>query len=304
MKKIKIALCVLVSFLITGTLFAAQNKIAAGDQLSIWVKGESDLSVTRVVSNDGSINLPLIGSIGVSGLSSGGASRVIVEMLEDGYLRDPLVQVTLKNNNRKKKHNSRYPTQARPISGIDYQKPSNINQVSSNNNYATSNINVSAANSGKRIYVIDRETGKGINGVAFFMGSRIYQSNRLGQIDLKSATGNIIVIADGYKIISGDFQSFLKPDNHSQIALSKVKLAEKITFHVIDAYSKKPLRAVEVVLDDMKVKTNSKGTFNIKLIKREFGEISLRKKGYQNKKQVVDFKGPETRLILMMRNKR
>lgn len=285
MKRVKIIFFVCIALLVSGALFAAQKKIVAGDQLSIWVKGEPDLSVAQVVARDGSINMPLIGSVGVTGLSTGGAARVIVEMLEDGYLRDPLVQVTIKN---KKKKNSKYVAKASPLQAGRYN--------------STPIKNVSNMNSSQRIQVIDSETGKGVNGVALFMGSRIYQSNRLGQIDLKSSTGKIILIADGYQIISGDFQGSLKSGNPSQIVLNRVKLAESITFHVIDAYTKRPIRGVEVVLDSMKIKTNSKGTFKIKLIKREFGEISLRKKGYKHQKQVVDFKGPVTRLILLMRN--
>jgi len=40
------------------------------------------------------------------------------------------------------------------------------------------------------------------------------------------------------------------------------------------------------------------------MIKKEFGEISLRKRGYKHQRQIVDYKGPETRLLLLMRNKR
>ena len=136
------------------------------------------------------------------------------------------------------------------------------------------------------------------------MGGRVYQSNRLGQIDLKGLTGSAIVIADGYKIVSGNFESLLQNNGSSQLAMTKVKLAQKVTFHILDAFTKRPIRGVEVVLDTMKVKTNRKGTFKIKLIKREYGEISLRKRGYKPQEQVVDFKGPETRIILMMRAKR
>ena len=91
MKRFKIIFLVCVALLTSGVIYASLNKIAAGDKLSIWVKGEPDLSVLKIVARDGSISMPLIGSVGVSGLSTGGASRVIAEMLEDGKQKDRLI---------------------------------------------------------------------------------------------------------------------------------------------------------------------------------------------------------------------
>ena len=75
---------------------AAPALLGAGDTISIWVKGEPELSVERQVGRDGSIIMPLIGSVGVTGMKTTDAARLISQMLEDGYLKDPLVQVTLK----------------------------------------------------------------------------------------------------------------------------------------------------------------------------------------------------------------
>ena len=81
---------------------AAPASLGAGDTVSIWVKGEPELSVERQVGRDGSIIMPLIGSVGVSGMKTNDAARLISQMLEDGYLKDPLVQVTLKGKGSKK----------------------------------------------------------------------------------------------------------------------------------------------------------------------------------------------------------
>ena len=87
-----------------------------------------------------------------------------------------------------------------------------------------------------------------------------------------------------------------------KIKLDRVKLSPEVSFRVIDAITRKPLEDVEVVLDNMKISTNSKGSFKIKKIQREFGEVFLRKKGYRDHRLVVDFKGPQNQLILMVRN--
>ncbi|HPT47253.1 MAG TPA: polysaccharide biosynthesis/export family protein, partial [Candidatus Rifleibacterium sp.] len=82
----------------TGLVNAASPaSLRAGDLIGIWVKGEPELSVERQIGQDGSITLPLIGSVGVSGMKTTDAARLIAQMLEDGYLKDPLVQITLKS---------------------------------------------------------------------------------------------------------------------------------------------------------------------------------------------------------------
>lgn len=272
---------------VSGTVFAGRNKIEPGDTLSIWVKGESDLSVKRIVGQDGGIEMPLIGSIGVSGLSATGASKVIAELLEDGYIRDPLVQVTIKKSKRSSQTVYSKPLLRTPVAN-QYLRGRDTNSLPG---YKKTPV---------RVKVVDSETGMGIKDVALFLNNKIYQSNRLGQIDLKSISGKAVVIADGYRIIDSNLEDLIT--NSNKIVMKKVKLADSITFHVIDAYSKQPVRGVLITLDNMKVKTNKKGTFNIKLIKREFGEILLEKRGYKSQRQIVDFKGPTNQLIFLMRN--
>ena len=97
MSKIKWLLLIVVS-LLSSTAFvnASPSTIGLGDTISVWVKGEPELSVERQVGNDGSVLLPLIGSVGVNGLKTVDAARLISGMLEDGFLRDPMVQITVK----------------------------------------------------------------------------------------------------------------------------------------------------------------------------------------------------------------
>ena len=67
--------------------------IAANDLLEIEVFQEKDLSVKARVAKDGKINLPLIGLVGVGGISSKSAAERIKSLYADGYLVSPQVSV-------------------------------------------------------------------------------------------------------------------------------------------------------------------------------------------------------------------
>lgn len=281
MSKIKWFIFIIISMLgASGLVNAASPAIlSAGDTISVWVKGEPELSVERQVGKDGSIFLPLVGSVGIAGMKTTDAARLISQMLEDGFLKDPLVQVTLKGKGSAE--------QAKEVTSA---VPSETSERSSGPAEQT------------LVEVVDVTTRSGVGSVAMMLGNRIYQSNRLGQILLDENSGQIIIIADGFQTVAGRFEEIVKPGKPARIYLSKIKLAEAITFNVVDAFTKKPLNNVEVLLDEMKIATNNQGAFKISLIKKEFGEITLKRKGYRPHRQVVDFKGPESQTVMMVRD--
>lgn len=262
----------------TGLVSAASpNLLRAGDLISVWVKGEPELSVERQVGQDGSITMPLIGSVGVSGMKTVDAAKLISQMLEDGYLKDPLVQITLKNK-AAAKQTSELPVAA----GAPVAASSQTEQL--------------------LVEVVDAASRAGVANVAMMLGNKIYQSNRLGQILLDDDSGYAVIIADGFQTAAGRLEEMLKTGNPSRIYLQKTRLAESVTFTVIDAFTRQPLKDVEVLLDGMKIATNKQGAFKISLIKKEFGEISLKRKGYRAHRQIVDFKGPVEQTVMMVRD--
>jgi len=283
MSKIKWLLLIVVGLLgSTAFVNASPATIGIGDSISIWVKGEPELSVERQVGNDGSVLLPLIGSVGVNGLKTVDAARLISGMLEDGFLRDPLVQVTIKN---KAAASAKAPTKvsARPI-----DKPAPASEP------------VPARQ--QLIEIVDDTSKAGIGGVAMMLGNRVYQSNRLGQIIIEEAAGDAVMMADGYQTLSGSLSQLLQGSR--RIYLKRVQTAESITFTVIDASTRRPISNVEVGLEGMKIKANRQGVFKISQISKEFGEITLTRRGYQTLRRVVDYKGSDTRTIEMVKQER
>lgn len=262
----------------TGLVSAASpSLLRAGDLISIWVKGEPELSVERQVGQEGSITMPLIGSVGVSGMKTVDAAKLIAQMLEDGYLKDPLVQITVKSK-AAAKQTSELPVAA----GAPVAAGSQAEQL--------------------LVEVVDAASRTGVANVAMMLGNKIYQSNRLGQILLDDDSGYAVVIADGFQTAAGRLEEMLKTGNPARLYLQKTRLAESVTFTVIDAFTRQPLKDVEVLLDGMKIATNKQGAFKISLIKKEFGEISLKRKGYRAHRQIVDFKGPVEQTVMMVRD--
>jgi len=283
MSKIKWLLLIVVGLLgSTAFVNASPATIGVGDNISVWVKGEPELSVERQVGNDGSVLLPLIGSVGVNGLKTVDAARLISGMLEDGFLRDPLVQVTIK---RKAAKASKAPTKvsAKPIT-----KPAPASEP------------VPARQ--QLVEIVDETSRIGIGGVAMMLGNRVYQSNRLGQIIIEEADGETVLMADGYQTLTGNLGQLLRTGR--RIYLKRVQTAESITFTVIDASTQRPLSNVEVSLEGMKIKANRQGVFKISQISKEFGEITLTRRGYQTLRRVVDYKGSDTRTIEMVKQER
>lgn len=283
MSKIKWLLLIVVGLLgSTAFVNASPATIGVGDNISVWVKGEPELSVERQVGNDGSVLLPLIGSVGVNGLKTIDAARLISGMLEDGFLRDPLVQVTIKS---KATAASKAPTKvsARPIN-----KPAPASEP--------------VPSRQQLVEIVDETSRIGIGGVAMMLGNRVYQSNRLGQIIIDEADGETVLMADGYQTLTGNLGQLLRTGR--RIYLKRVQTAESITFTVIDAATQRPISNVEVSLEGMKIKANRQGVFKISQISKEFGEITLTRRGYQTLRRVVDYKGSDTRTIEMVKQER
>ena len=71
-------------------------QLGAGDTIAIRVFGQPDMDGTLYVADDGTIHLPLVGSIQVAGLSPDQASRRVEKSLKDGsFLVSPHVTLTL-----------------------------------------------------------------------------------------------------------------------------------------------------------------------------------------------------------------
>jgi polysaccharide export outer membrane protein len=68
--------------------------VHAGDQLNVQISGETEISQTVTVADDGTIGLPLIGQVRVAGVTPGGAGDVIATALKR-YVRDPRVNVSV-----------------------------------------------------------------------------------------------------------------------------------------------------------------------------------------------------------------
>ena len=84
---------------LVGNLSAASlesYKLAANDQISVTVFGEPDLSLPKVrIAPNGTISMPLLGQIRVSGLTAAQVEEKITALLADGYLKKPGVTVSI-----------------------------------------------------------------------------------------------------------------------------------------------------------------------------------------------------------------
>ncbi|MFN6971266.1 MAG: polysaccharide biosynthesis/export family protein [Rheinheimera sp.] len=66
-----------------------------GDTIKISVYQEADLSVTAEISQQGYIDMPLLGSVKMTGLTQQGAKEHLEQLLRDGYLVSPSVSITV-----------------------------------------------------------------------------------------------------------------------------------------------------------------------------------------------------------------
>ncbi len=70
-------------------------RVAAGDMLSIRVRGEPDMSGQFQVRKNGAIKHPLLGQVQVSNLTMEEVENRLSELLKDGYLVSPYVLVSM-----------------------------------------------------------------------------------------------------------------------------------------------------------------------------------------------------------------
>ncbi|MDY0228406.1 MAG: polysaccharide biosynthesis/export family protein [Desulfomicrobium apsheronum] len=85
-----------VGFLLAGAASASQSEyiIGAGDRLSVFVWGETELSVPALVRPDGRISLPGAGEIMAEGLTPEGLQKEIESRLK-ALVKDPVVTVSM-----------------------------------------------------------------------------------------------------------------------------------------------------------------------------------------------------------------
>ena len=81
----------------TAALAEAENyRLAAGDAIRVTVFQNPEMTVETRVSEDGSVNYPLVGAIRLGGLDIVSAERKIAAALQSGgYLRKPQVNIEL-----------------------------------------------------------------------------------------------------------------------------------------------------------------------------------------------------------------
>ena len=97
----KILISLFAAALFGAAVFAQSEttpyQLGAGDQIRVTVFGEEDLSGEFEIDGVGRISLPLIGSVEIGGSNIGAAEALIVELLADGYLITPRVNIEVMN---------------------------------------------------------------------------------------------------------------------------------------------------------------------------------------------------------------
>jgi polysaccharide export outer membrane protein len=73
----------------------ATYQLGVGDQVALTVYGETDLSRNYAINPNGTIDVPLIGTVKAQGRTIGEVSAEIRQRLSDGYLRNPSVAGTI-----------------------------------------------------------------------------------------------------------------------------------------------------------------------------------------------------------------
>ena len=72
---------------------APSYTLDAGDRLRVVVFGQDGLSNTYTVDAGGAINMPLIGTLSVRGVTTRQVAQLITTRLKQGYVREPHVSV-------------------------------------------------------------------------------------------------------------------------------------------------------------------------------------------------------------------
>jgi len=86
------------AFLMASVLYlnAADVLLGSRDIIKIAVYDNPDLSLEVKLDEAGTINFPLLGKVGVGGLTPAAASQKLAKLLKDGqFVRDPQVSITV-----------------------------------------------------------------------------------------------------------------------------------------------------------------------------------------------------------------
>jgi polysaccharide export outer membrane protein len=89
-------------FFQASTAGAGDYKLGPEDVIEVRVFELDQLNRTVRVSGDGKIELPLVGSIGVSGLTTNGVATQIADRLRDRYVQNPQVSIFITEFNSQK----------------------------------------------------------------------------------------------------------------------------------------------------------------------------------------------------------
>ncbi|WP_119394261.1 polysaccharide biosynthesis/export family protein [Salinibius halmophilus] len=91
-------ICIVLSLVISGLALAegqTDYRLAAGDEISIQVFGQDDLSLELSLGESGVINYPFLGEIQIAGRTTREIEQEITAGLKGDYLIDPAVQVQI-----------------------------------------------------------------------------------------------------------------------------------------------------------------------------------------------------------------
>lgn len=99
---IAIHLILFLPYLFSQERYAADYRIGAKDLLEISVFGLDELNKTVRVSEEGKITLPLLGEIGVEGLTKVELERRLSQLLEEKYLQNPQVSIFIREYQSKR----------------------------------------------------------------------------------------------------------------------------------------------------------------------------------------------------------
>lgn len=100
LKKYLLMFVALLSLLNIATVKAVESKylLGAGDVIKVSVYDHPDLQLETQLSDDGSINFPLIGKVNLDGLSFSAAEASIAKKLDSGgFVRAPQVNILVSN---------------------------------------------------------------------------------------------------------------------------------------------------------------------------------------------------------------
>jgi len=86
---------VLLAFPLLQVAHAGSYTLGSGDTIKIHVFQEPDLSIEAKISNNGTVDFPLIGYIKIAGLSVAETEAVLDRKLRGDYLIDPQISVSV-----------------------------------------------------------------------------------------------------------------------------------------------------------------------------------------------------------------